>query len=132
MDSKTFIITTIITLVIAIFIFCFIFFCFTAAGRRVWNNYWHDVKKADENTNYESRKIVEDTCRAYIAQYKTDKQTYEQYIYSEDKEERSWAKQAQMRANKTANTYNEYFIKNNYIWKENIPDDLPRFLGPVE
>ena len=29
-----------------------------------------------------------------------------------------------MRANKTAATYNEYVLKNSYVWEENVPDDI--------
>ena len=39
------------------------FFSCTATGKRIWNDYWHDVKQADDNTRYENRKEVEDTKR---------------------------------------------------------------------
>lgn len=29
-----------------------------------------------------------------------------------------------MRANRTAATYNEYILKNSYVWKGNVPDDI--------
>jgi len=81
-------------------------------------------KKIDEKTNYEIRKKVEDTARASIASYKTDKTTYEMYINSDNEEKRSWAEQAKMRANKTANIYNEYMLKNSYVFEGNIPSDI--------
>lgn len=81
-------------------------------------------KKINDRTNYEIRKKVEDTARASIASYKTDKATWEQYRESEDKEEKSWANQAKMRANKTANIYNEYMLKNSYVFDGNIPNDI--------
>jgi hypothetical protein len=49
---------------------------------------------------------------------------YETYIESDEEEEQEWAKQAKIRANKTAIQYNEYILKNNYVWKDNIPDDI--------
>ena len=81
-------------------------------------------KKIDDRTNYEIRKKVEDTARASIASYKTDKTTYEMYINSDNEEKRSWAEQAKMRANKTANIYNEYMLKNSYVFEGNIPSDI--------
>lgn len=81
-------------------------------------------KKIDDATNYTTIKKVEDTCRSMIASYKTDKATYELYIASENEEKQSWAEQAKMRANKTANTYNEYILKNSFVWQGNIPSDI--------
>lgn len=100
------------------------YFGVTPSGRTVWNNWFHAVQKADDNTNYETIKKVEDTCRSMISSYNADKLTYEQYKDSEDKEKQSWAEQAKMRANKTASTYNNYVMKNNYIWKGNVPSDI--------
>ena len=47
---------------------------------------------------------------------------------SDNEEKQSWAEQAKMRANKTANTYNEYILKNSYVWEGNIPEDIDRSL----
>ena len=63
-----------------------------------------------------------------IASYKTDKATYDMYKISDNEEKQSWAEQAKMRANKTANTYNEYILKNSYVWEGNIPEDIDRSL----
>lgn len=101
-----------------------LFFGVTPAGRRVWNEWFHDVQKADDDTNYETLKQVEDTCRAMISSYTSDKLIYEQYKDSDNEEKVSWAEQAKMRANKTASTYNNYILKNEYIWKGNIPSDI--------
>jgi hypothetical protein len=100
------------------------FFNCTATGKRIWNNYWHDVQQADDNTRYENRKEVEDTCRSMISSYNADKLTYMQYKDSEVELERSWAESAKMRANQTASTYNNYILKNNYIFEENVPSDI--------
>ena len=92
--------------------------------RELVNSVKHDVQKADDRTNYETLKKVEDTCRAMIASYEADKLTYEQYKDSTDKEKTEWAEQARMRANKTATSYNNYILKNNYVWSDNVPKDI--------
>jgi hypothetical protein len=101
-----------------------IYFGATPSGKTIWNNWFHAVQKADDNTNYETLKKVEDTCRSMISSYNSDKLTYEQYKDSEDEEKQEWAEQARMRANKTASTYNNYILKNSYIWKNNVPADI--------
>lgn len=101
-----------------------IFFGATPTGKTLWNNWFHAVKKADDATNYETLKKVEDTCRAMIASYNADKLTYEQYKDSDSEEKQSWAEQARMRANKTASTYNNYILENSYVWQDNVPSDI--------
>ena len=81
-------------------------------------------KKIEDKTSYETIKKVEDTCRSMIASYKTDKATYEQYKNNINTEKQNWAEQAKMRANKTANTYNEYILKNSFVFEGNIPTDI--------
>lgn len=92
--------------------------------RELVNGVKYDVQKADDRTNYETLKKVEDTCRAMIASYEADKLTYEQYKDSTDKEKAEWAEQARMRANKTATSYNNYILKNSYVWSDNVPKDI--------
>ena len=101
-----------------------IYFGATPSGRATWNNWFHAVQKADDDTNYETIKKVEDTCRSMIASYNSDKLTYEQYKNSDNAEKQEWSEQAKMRANKTASTYNNYILKNSYIWKGNVPSDI--------
>lgn len=93
-------------------------------GRFWWNTYWHAVQKVDDATNYKTRKQVEDTCRATIVSYEADKLTWEQYKDSESEEQRSWANAAKLRANKAALIYNEYFLKNSYVFEGNVPKDI--------
>lgn len=115
--------TIIVTIISVILIGAIIFFGFTPGGRSVWNSYTHSLEKADEN-QYETKKQVEDTARSMIASYKSDVATYEQYKDSDNEEKQSWAEQAKMRANRTANSYNEYILKNSYVWEDNIPSDI--------
>lgn len=103
-----------------------------------WGNTWlgnqveYVDQKIDDATNYEIRKTVEDSCRAMIASYEADKLTYEQYKDSENDEQRSWADQAKMRANRTASNYNNYILKNSYVWSGNIPEDILAELPIIE
>ena len=122
--------TIIVTIISVILIGAIIFFGFTPGGRSIWNSYTHSLEKADEN-QYETRKQVEDTARAMIASYKSDVATYEQYKDSDNEEKQSWAEQAKMRANRTANSYNEYILKNSYVWEDNIPSDIDYSLPVV-
>lgn len=89
-------------------------------------------RKIDDATNYETIKKVEDTCRAMIASYESDKLTYEQYQASTNEEKQSWAEQAKMRANKTASSYNNYILKNSFVWNGNVPSDIQTKLPYLE
>ena len=102
--------TIIVTIISVILIGAIIFFGFTPGGRSVWNSYTHSLEKADEN-QYETKMQVED---------------------SDNEEKQSWAEQAKMRANRTANSYNEYILKNSYVWEDNIPSDIDYSLPIVE
>ena len=121
--KNTFAVIGIIILIIAV-VGLPIFFGATPTGKAIWNNWFHEVQKVDDATNYKTRKKVEDTCRAMIASYNTDKLTYEQYKDSDNEEKQSWAEQAKMRANKTASTYNNYVLENEYVWQGNVPSDI--------
>ena len=111
-------------LIVAVAVIFGIYVSFFPSGRALINSYDNMMKKVDDRTLYETRKKVEDTARASIASYKTDKATYEMYKDSDDEEKISWAEQAKMRANKTANVYNEYMLKNSYVFEGNIPSDI--------
>lgn len=95
-----------------------------------WFNTWffntakYIDQKIDDATNYDIIKKVEDSCRAMIASYESDKLTYEQYKDSDNEEKQSWAEQAKMRANKTASAYNNYILENSFVWKDNVPNDI--------
>ena len=104
-----------------------IFATMTGCGpvdRYISNKIDYATQKVDDVTNYKTRKQVEDTCRATIVSYEADKLTWEQYKNSDSAEQRSWADAAKLRANKAAVTYNEYILKNSYVFNGNIPEDI--------
>lgn len=114
-----------ITLVIILIVLSIIL---TPISRMIFNKQEYTLKKIDESTKYENLKKVEDTCRAMITSYESDKVMYLQYKETN----KEWAEQAKIRANKTAIKYNEYFLKNSFIWKDNIPADIRRNLEILE
>lgn len=122
----------IVTIILIVVVGSSVFFGVIPTGKAIWNNWFHAVQKADDDTNYKTKKKVEDTCRAMIASYNSDKLTYEQYRDSDSEEKQSWAEQAKMRANKTASTYNNFILKNEYIWKGNAPSDIYMALPYME
>lgn len=123
MEKKYRILVTVLISVLTFFTLLCIFLFATPMGKSIVNKYDYSMEKVDEKT-YENQKEVEDTCRALIASYNTDKLTYEQYKDSVVAEERSWANNAKIRANQTASTYNNYILKNSFVWKDNVPDDI--------
>ena len=108
------------------------FFCITPVGVALRNSYGFAVQKVDDATRYETRKKVEDTCRAMIANYEADRISYEQYKQSDDAEKQRWAEQAKMRANRTAASYNEYYLKNSFVWSGAVPSDIKGSLPYLE
>ena len=108
------------------------FFCVTPAGVALRNSYGFAVQKVDDATRYETRKKVEDACRAMIANYEADRISYEQYKQSDDAEKQGWAEQAKMRANRTAASYNEYYLKNSFVWSGAVPSDIRGSLPYLE
>lgn len=115
---EAFCILLVVLLIVASFAY------FIPSGRAFFNNWGHEVQKVDDATSYKTRKQVEDTCRATIVSYESDKLTWEQYKDSDSSEQRSWADAAKLRANKAAVTYNEYFLKNSYVFEGNVPADI--------
>ena len=107
------------------------FFCITPVGVALRNSYGFAVQKVDDATRYETRKKVEDACRAMIANYEADRISYEQYKQSDDAEKQGWAEQAKMRANRTAASYNEYYLKNSFVWSGAVPSDIKAMYSVV-
>lgn len=104
--------------------------CASMTGR--YHTWRTDIKQTADLTRYETRKKVEDTCRATIVSYEADKLTWEQYKDSESAEQRGWADSAKLRANKAAVTYNEYFLKNGFVFEGNVPADIRTELPLLE
>lgn len=96
---------------------------FTPWGAKAVFGWDYSMKKARDSMQYETRKSVEDTCRAMQASYKSDVLVWEQYKGSAG-ESLGWAQQAKMRANKTAASYNQFVLKNSFVFSGNVPDDI--------
>ena len=124
MSKSGIIAVTIICTLIVLLLGVVIYFTCVPSGVEAWNNWRHNVQDADDRTNYETLKQAEDTCRAMIASYESDKLTYEQYKDSTNEEKQSWAEQAKMRANTTASSYNNYILNNSFVWNGNVPVDI--------
>lgn len=93
-----------------------------------WQEEWMTISE----DSYANKKTVEDTCRAYIASYEADCITYMSLRDSASEIDLETANAAKLRANRTAATYNEYYLKNNYIWREHVPDDIAERLDYLE
>ena len=109
-----------------------LFLVFTPYGVKILNIWGFSMQKAEDISSYKVLKEVENTCRVMISSYKSDKLVYEQFKDSTDSEKTSWAEQAKMRANKTAISYNEYILKNNFVWKDAVPADIYLELKIIE
>ena len=118
----------------------------TPFGKALINKWKGALQKTDDETNYETLKKVEDTCRAMIATYNRDKAEYENnrkiYLSSIEKANETdheatrniYIKEAEnalkmsesyrQQANNTASTYNDYILKNSYVWKNDVPADI--------
>lgn len=106
------------------FLACVALWIFSPQIRGILNQKDYEVQRVNEQTSYKIRKNVEDTARSMISSYQNDKLAYEQYKDSDNKEHQSWAQSYKQRANSTATKYNEYILKNSYVWDGNIPADI--------
>lgn len=125
-------IASIVAIVLVMGIGSGIFFGATHVGKATWNLWFGSIQKVDDATNYETLKKVEDTCRAMISSYESDRLTWDQYKDSDNEEKVGWAEQAKMRANKTAASYNNYILENSYVWRNNVPKDIRSDLPYLE
>ena len=129
MENKT---ATVLVAIVACILLIVIGYNFVPGVREAINTNQTAVQVVDDQTRYETLKKVEDTCRAMISSYESDVLTWKQYKDSESETERTWAAQAKMRANKTASSYNNYILQNNFVWKDNIPKDIRSTLDVIE
>ena len=110
---------------LSILLICFgIMFTISPVRIAIANKLGFVQQKVDDATSYKTIKEVEDTCRAMIASYEADRLVWEQYRDDTNSEKLSWAEQAKMRANKTASSYNNYILKNSFVWSGNVPGDI--------
>ena len=104
--------------------------------RRLFNEYIFTVKQVDENTNYTNRKQVEDTARSTIVNYnmyRTEYETYKEFCnIVEEKNKCQRALDSKLLANKSVQQYNEFIQKNRFIFKDNLPSDIPYSLEKIE
>lgn len=100
-----------------------LFFTVTPIGRKIINDWQYSLNRVDER-DYEHQKEVEDTCRMMIASYNNDKLIYLQYKDSDKELEIEMSNNARTRANQTASSYNNYILKNKYVWRDNVPNDI--------
>ena len=121
------IVITIIGIVAAIAVPAFV--QYTKTGRGMYNTQMHGVQKVDDATKYETRRMVEDTCRVMIASYKADAMQARMYEKGGQEE---WCQQSKLRANRTAASYNEFVLKNSYVWQGNVPEDIQNTLPLLE
>lgn len=123
-----FLIGVLCTIMVLLLVVAPIFFGATPTGKAMWNNWFHAVQKADDATNYKTRKHVEDTCRSMITTYEKDRAEYEANIklYEEtsDKYYLEIANGYRQQANSSASTYNNYVLKNSYVFEGNVPSDI--------
>lgn len=115
--------TIIISVLSTLLIVAIIFFGFTPIGKQIFLGYDSAMQEAEE-VSYQTRKDVEDTCRSMIASYKADVDIYNLYKDSDNPNQKNYADSALIRAVKTANEYNEYILKNSFVWKDNVPNDI--------
>ena len=99
--------------------------------RRMFVKYDYAIQKVDEE-NYKNKKMVEDTARSMVAQYESDKLTYESYKDSEKESQQELATNAKIRANNTVAKYNTFILENSYVWRDNIPKDILHELQIIE
>lgn len=121
--SKGAVLAVIVVLIIAVL---------SVAGVIISNKHEYALRKADDATNYDTLKAVEDTARSMVASYKADKLRWETYKDSLSSEQQGWAEQAKIRANTTATQYNEFMLKNSFVWADNIPEDIKKELEIIK
>lgn len=82
------------------------------------------VIEAHNKTSAKVKKQVEDTARAHMATYTSDKLAYENIKNSKDPDDKYIARSYLTRMNTSASIFNEYMRKNSHVWEGNIPSDI--------
>lgn len=128
MGNRSKIIVACIATIVVFIIFSLLWMYITPSGRAFKDTYESKLHRVDDSLEYETLRRVEGTCRSMIASYTSDIHMAEAYKDSH----RDWAEQAVVRANQTAAEYNEYILKNDFIWKGNVPNDIKAQLDYYE
>lgn len=92
----------------------------------------YQVQKVDDATNYNTLKMVENTCRAEIASYEAQVLIYKQYKDDDTAFGKQQRNTAQTMANSIASRYNNYYQKNNFVWRDAVPSDIRANLPTIE
>lgn len=82
------------------------------------------VIEAHNKTSAKVKKQVEDTARAHMATYTSDKLAWENSKNSKDPDKQYIAESYLTRMNTSAAIFNEYMRKNSHVWEGNIPSDI--------
>ncbi len=103
------------------------------SSRESINEYFFRLEQVDQETDYENRKMVEDTARAMITNYKVYEWEYNTYrVFDVGTDEYQRAIDAKLQANRIASSYNNYITQNSFVWSGNLPDDIPPTLPLIE
>lgn len=109
-------------------------YSFIPSFRTSVNNYVFKIEKIDQETDFGNRKMVEDTARALLTNYdaaRTEYETYKSFIGTGESKKEQRALDAKTSANMTVAKYNNYLTENNFIFKGNLPHDIPLKLEKV-
>ena len=98
-----------------------LYFHFVPNGITTWSKW--TAKSANQDMA-ETKTEVEKNCRTWIADYETQTLMYEQYRESSNADQQVLASAAKQKANEIADKYNDYFLRNKYVWDKNIPSDI--------
>lgn len=99
------------------------------------NEYVFQREVVDQETDYRNRKGVEDSARALLTQYefaKGEYETYKVFIGTDDKAKEQRALDSKTSANMVVSKYNNYLTENEFIFKGNLPNDIPYKLQMIE
>ena len=76
--------------------------------------------KIDDSVKEEDKNAVAEECRKMIVAWEAD-----EAVYLESKDiDPERAEEARMSANKTAESYNEYLAKHEYVFNGKLPEDI--------
>lgn len=112
-----------------------LFMSFNLGFRKMVNEYVFQREVVDQETDYRNRKGVEDSARALLTQYefaKGEYETYKVFIGTDDKAKEQRALDSKTSANMVVSKYNNYLTENEFIFKGNLPNDIPYKLQMIE